>query len=212
MINGKLKDYHLKQKSYMKKVLFVLFILIVGNAIAQFNIKDPTAISLNGGFFLPYSSETFKTGVNIGFDIQHKIDPVYMFFNLTYNVSSRKNNQQSESYNNTSGTGLLEVTLGPRLYIGQTNIKYFIDGGLGLYVEKKGSYDIKINGVTTSYPSESNSSLGGNISVGGEYSITKEVDFVARVKYHLYFGVGDAPFLNTYFGILGGLKYNIKLQ
>jgi hypothetical protein len=195
----------------MQKIFTTIFFLLVSSAFSQFNINNPTAISINSGFFLPYSSETYKTGVNIGFDIQHKLDPVYIFLNLTYNVSSRKNNLQSDYYNNTSGTGLLEISVGPRLYIGKTNFNYFIDGGLGVYFENKGSYDIKINGVTTSHPSESNTSLGGNIGVGGEYSLTDDFDFVARVKYHLYFGVGDAPFLNTYFGITGGIKYNIKL-
>lgn len=194
----------------MRKLLILILFILAGSVSAQINLKNPTAISINGGFFLPYSSETFKTGVNIGFDIQHKIDPVYAFFNLTYNISSRKNNVQNEYYNNTSSSGLLEVSIGPRLYIGKNDIKYFIDGGLGMYLEKKGSYDIKINGVTTSHPSESNLSLGGNIGGGGEIPLTKDLEFVTRIKYHLYFGVGDAPFLNTYFGIQGGIKYNIK--
>jgi hypothetical protein len=194
----------------MRKTLIIIFFIVAGSAFAQFNLKNPTAIRVHSGFFLPYSSETFKTGVNLGFDIQHKIDPAYMFFNLTYNFSSRKNNVQSESYSNTSSTGLLEISLGPRLYFAETNIKYFIDGGLGYYLENKGSYEIKVNGVTTNHPAESNSSVGACIGVGGEYPITKEIDLVANVKYHLYFGVGDAPFLNTYFGILGGIKYNIK--
>ncbi|MCX6166358.1 MAG: hypothetical protein NTU73_16115, partial [Ignavibacteriae bacterium] len=210
MGNGKLKDYHLKQKFNMRKIFFILFFIVTGTAVAQFNIKNPTAISLNGGFYLPYSSETYQTGVNFGFDIQHKIDRIYMFFDLTYNFSSRKNNVQSEYYNNTSSTGLLEISLGTRLYVAETNIKYFVDCGLGLYLENKGSYEIRINGVSKSYPSESNGSLGGNIGIGGDYPLTKDIDFVARVKYHLYFGVGDAPFLNTYFGIMGGIKYNIK--
>lgn len=194
----------------MRKLLILFLFILSSSGIAQINLKNPTAISLNGGFFMPYSSETFKTGVNIGFDIQHKIDPIYAFLNLTYNISSRNNKVPSESYNNTSSTGLLEVSIGPRLYIGRTSLEYFIDGGLGMYLEQKGSYDIKINGVTTSHPSESNMSLGGNIGVGGEFPITDDLDFVGRAKYHLYFGVGDAPFLNTYFGILGGIKYNIK--
>jgi hypothetical protein len=210
MGNGRLKDYHLKQKPIMKKIFVILFFILTGTAVAQFDIKNPTAVSLNSGFFIPYSSETFKTGVNFGFDLQHKVDPMYMFFNMTYNFSSRKNNVQSEYYKNTSSTGLLEITLGPRLYIADKNIKYFIDGGLGLYMENKGSYEIRINGVSKSYPAESHGSIGGNIGIGGDYPLTKDFDFVARLKYHLYFGVGDAPFLNTYFGIIGGIKYNIK--
>lgn len=194
----------------MQKLFIIVFILFVSSSFAQFNLNNPTAISVNGGLFLPYSSETLKSGVNIGIDVQHKIDPVYMFLNLTYNVSSRKNNVPCEYYNNTSGSGILEVTLGTRLYIAEKNLKYFIDGGLGLYSEKKGGYDIKINGITTSHASETNSSLGGNFSFGGEYPVAKDVSLVARVKYHLYFGVGDAPFINTYFGIIGGVKYDLK--
>lgn len=195
----------------MRKIIILIFFFVVSTSYSQFSLSGPSAISVNAGFFLPYSSETFKSGIGIGFDIQHKVDPIYMFLNLTYNVSSRNNNVPSEYYNNTSGTGILEMSLGPRLYIGQTDIKYFVDGGLGMYIENKGAYEITINGKKTSHPSESNFSVGGTIGAGGEYKISENLDFVGRVKYHLYFGVGDAPFLNTYFGILGGIKYNFDL-
>jgi hypothetical protein len=200
----------LNKKSFMQKLIIIFLILFAGIASAQINLKNPIGVSLNGGFYIPYSSETQKTGVCIGIDLQHKIEPIYMFFNLTYNFSSRKNNLSSEYFNNTSSTGLLEMSVGPRLYINNEKMKYFIDGGLGLYMEKKGSYEIKVNGVTTTYPSESNTSLGGNFSFGCEYPISDDIKIVGRVKYHLYFGVGDSPFLNTYFGLLGGIKYNIK--
>lgn len=196
----------------MRKLFIIILFLISGSVLSQIDLRNPTAIGVHSGFFLPYSSEVFKTGVNIGFDVQHKIDPVYLLFNLTYNISSRKNNKASESYNNTSSTGLLEISTGARLDIKETDITYFIEGGMGYYLEKKGSYDIKINGITTSYQSESNSTLGGNIGFGIEYPITKELDLFAKIKYHLYFGVGDSPFLNTYFGLLGGIKYKIRFK
>jgi|WetSurMetagenome_2_1015567.scaffolds.fasta_scaffold09770_3 hypothetical protein len=194
----------------MKKFSLIIFLLIANFATAQFDLKNPTAISLNGGFFLPYSSETFKTGVNIGIDIQHKINPVYLFFNLAYNVSARKKIEPSQSYNNTSGSGILEISSGARILIAESNLNYFIDAGLGLYVEKKGAYEMSVNGKLTSFPSENNATLGGNFGVVAEYPLNKDFDFVARAKYHLYFGVGNSPFLNTYFGVMGGIKYNIK--
>ncbi len=194
----------------MKKFLLLSILIIAVNTFAQIDLNNKTSIGAHGGLFLPYSSEIFKSGINLGFDIQYKINPIYMFFNLTYNISSRKNNLQSEYYKNTSNTGLLEISIGTKIKIAETNIKYFIDGGLGVYNENKSSYEIKINGITTSHPSDNNTSLGGNFGVSGEYPITQDIDFVAKVKYHLYFGVGDAPFLNTYFGILGGIKYNVR--
>jgi hypothetical protein len=194
----------------MKKFLLLIFFLIANLSIAQINFKNPTAISLNGGFFLPYSSEIFKTGVNIGVDVQHKINPMYLFFNLTYNISARKNIESSQNYNNTSGSGILELTSGARILITETKLKYYADAGLGLYFENKGAYEMDVNGKLTSFPSESSATLGGNFGVSAEYPLTKELDFVARAKYHLYFGVGNATFLNTYFGITGGIKYNIK--
>jgi hypothetical protein len=194
----------------MKNFLLIIFFLIANLSIAQFNFKNPTAISLNGGFFLPYSSEVFKTGVNIGMDVQHKIDPIFLFFNLTYNISARKNVESNQNYKNTSGSGILELTSGARILIAKTNLQYYVDAGLGLYAETKGSYEMNVNGTLTSFPSESNATLGGNFGMSAEYPLTKELDFVARAKYHLYFGVGNSTFLNTYFGITGGIKYNIK--
>lgn len=194
----------------MKKLLIIFFFIFAKFATAQFDLHNPSAVTVNGGLFLPYSSEVFKTGINFGIDVQHKLDPVYLFINLSYNFSSRKNTGTNESFNNTSGTGILEVTPGVRLVVAETNLKYFIDAGLGLYIEKKGSYDIKINGITTSYPSENNVTLGGNFGFGAEYPLSKDFDFVAKIKYHLFFGIGNDPFLNTYFGINGGIKYNIN--
>jgi hypothetical protein len=193
-----------------KSFIFILF-FTASLAFAQTDFLNSTAIGVNGGLFLPYSSESLKSGVSLGIDVQHKINPAYFFFDLTYNFTARKNNVLSESYNNTSGSGLLELSGGARLFIAQTNLKYFIDCGLGLYVETKGAYDIKINGITTSHASESNATLGGNIGFGATYPLNNDLDLVGKIKYHLYFGVGEDPFLNTYFGLSAGIKYNIKL-
>jgi hypothetical protein len=195
----------------MKKSLLLILFLTANFTFAQFSLKNPTAVSLNTGFFLPYSSEVFNTGVSIGMDIQHKISPAYLFFVINYNISSRKEILPNQYFNNTSGTGILEVLGGVRLYFSESkNLKYFFDCGLGLYVENKGSYEMRVDNVSYSYKGVSNGTIGGNIGVGADYPINKDFDLVGRIKYHLYFGVGEDPFINPYFGITAGLKYNIK--
>jgi hypothetical protein len=195
----------------MKKLFIIILFLSSNFVFAQTDLLNKTAIGVTGGLFLPYSSESLKSGVSLGIDVQHKLNPAYFFFNLNYNFSDRQNNIPSQYYKNTSGSGLLELSGGVRLYVAETKLKYFIDCGLGLYVESKGSYNIKINDITTSHPSESNATLGGNIGFGATYPLNNDLDFIGKIKYHLYFGVGDDPFLNTYFGISAGIKYNIKL-
>jgi hypothetical protein len=195
----------------MKKLLILILFLSANFSPAQFSLKNPTAVSLNAGFFLPYSSETFNTGVSMGFDVQHKIDPAYLFFCLNYNFSSRKEIIPNQFFNSTSSTGILEVTGGVRLFFAESkNIKYFFDCGLGFYLENKGGYNIVINNESYSYKSVSNGTIGGNLGFGAVYPINNDFDLIGKIKYHLYFGVGDDPFLNTYFGLSAGLKYNIK--
>lgn len=194
----------------MKKALLLAFILVSNFALAQFDFKNPTAISLNTGFFFPYSSEVFKTGVNLGADIQHKLDPIYIYLSLVYNNSARKTNEPNEYYENTSGTSITEITGGGRLYIGENKFKYLADFGIGFYFEKKGSYRMRQGGIMTEYPSENNITFGGSFGIGAEYPINNDFEFVAKLKYHLYFGVGNDPFLNPYFALTGGIKYNIK--
>jgi hypothetical protein len=195
----------------MKKIFLLIFFIATNFAFAQFDFRDPTSVTLNGGFFLPFSSEVFKTGINIGLDVQHKIDPIYIYIDLAYNASSRKNNNSYQDYENTSSTSITELLGGARIFFAKTNLNYFLDLGIGFYLEKKGSYTIKENGIKTEYPSESNTTFGGNFGVGAEYPLSKDFDFVAKAKYNMYFGVGNDPFLNTYFCISGGIKYNIKL-
>ena len=187
-----------------------MFVVISNFAFAQFDLKNPTAITLNAGFFLPYSSEVFKSGANFGIDIQHKLDPINIYLSLAHNSSSRKNNEPNEFYENTSGTSITELTGGARMYMGNYSIKYLIDFGIGFYFEKKGSYNIKQNGITTTYSSENNTTFGGNFGIGGEYPLNNDFDLVGKLKYHLYFGVGNDPFINPYFSITAGIKYNIK--
>jgi hypothetical protein len=210
--DGKSKDYLLKHfKKIMKKLFIYFFILASGIVSSQTSLLNNASIGASGGLFLPYSSETLKTGVSLGIEAQYKIAPSYLFFDMTYNFSDRKSNIPSEYYNNTSSSGLFVLSGGIRLYIAETRVKYFVDCGLGLYAESKGSYIIKSNGITTSHPSESNGTVGGNIGFGATYPLNSDFDFIGKIKYHLYFGVGEDPFLNTYFGISAGVKYNIKL-
>jgi hypothetical protein len=195
----------------MKKTLLILLILFSNFAFAQFDLKNPTAFTLNAGFFLPYSSEVFKSGASFGIDVQHKLDPIHIYLSLVHNSSSRKNNEPNEFYENTSGTSITEFTGGARMYMGNYDIKYFLDFGIGFYFESKGSYNIKQNGITTINSSEKNTTFGGNFGVGAEYPLNNDFDLVGKLKYHLYFGVGNDPFINPYFALTAGIKYNIKL-
>jgi len=195
----------------MKKTFLLILVVISNFAFAQFDLNNPTAVSINGGFFLPYSSEVFKSGVSIGADIQHKLNPIHIYLSLMYNSSSRKTSEPNEFYENTSGTSITEVTGGGRMYIGYNDLKYILDFGIGFYLEKKGSYNIKQNGVMTNYPSENNTTFGGNFGAGLEYPLNSDFDVVGKIKYHLYFGVGNDPFINPYFTLTAGIKYNIKL-
>jgi len=194
----------------MKKIFLIIAFLISNFAFAQFDIHNPTSVTVNGGFFIPYSSEVFKSGVSIGADIQHKLDPVHIYLSLLYNSSSRKTSEPNELFENTSGTSITEITGGARLYYGYNKLQYLIEFGIGFYLERKGSYNMKQNGILTSYPSENNTTFGGNFGAGVEYPLNDDFDIVGKIKYHLYFGVGNDPFINPYFSVLGGIKYNIR--
>ena len=195
----------------MRKTILIFIFFISNFAFAQFDFRDPTGVSVNGGFFLPFSSSVYKTGFNLGLDVQHKIDPVYLFVSVANNFSSRKEISPNEGFSNNSSTNLTELLAGARIPIGDKNLKYFIDVGMGFYFEKKGSYTLRLGGISSEYPTENNTTFGGNVGIVAEYPLNKDFDFVARAKYHLYFGVGNDPFLNTYFTLTGGIKYNIKL-
>ena len=196
----------------MKKTVLVLFIIFITKiATAQIDLKDPTAVTFSAGFFLPYSSDVFKSGATIGIDVQHKVEPVFLFLSLAYNSSERKKMESSQNFENKSGTSITEILFGARLYPVSNKLKYFLDIGMGCYFERKGSYSLLENGNIVTYPSENNTTFGGNFGAGIEYPINRDFDFVAKGKYHLYFGVGNDPFINAYFGITAGVKYNIKL-
>ena len=196
----------------MKKLYIIIFILFYTLTFAQSSSMKMSAFSINTGLFIPYSSTVFNSGAILGLGIQHKINNANLIMDLNYNFSSRQEIKPNVYYKNTSGTGVLEFSGGVRIFFAQNNsLKYFFDLGLGFYMENKGSYEIITSGNPPSkHISESNTTVGGHIAVGADYPLNNDLDLVGKVNYHLYFGVGDDPFLNPYFNISAGLKYHFN--
>jgi hypothetical protein len=196
----------------MKKLFLIIFILLSNLTYTQTNNNKMSALSINTGFFIPYSSEVFKSGVILGLGLQHKINNANFILDLNYNFSSHKEVTPNVYFKNTSGTGILEFSGGVRMFFAQNNnLKYFFDLGLGVYVESKGSYDIILSGKPPEKRiSESNTTIGGNIGVGVDYPLNNDLDLTGKIKYHLYFGVGEDPFLNPYFNLSAGIKYHFN--
>lgn len=196
----------------MKKLFLIIFILLSTFTFSQTSSTKMSAISVNTGLFIPYSSSVFNSGVLFGAELQHKIGNANLILNLNYNFSSRQEVKPNVFYKNTSGTGVLEFSGGVRMFFAQNNnLRYFFDLGLGVYEESKGAYDIITSGNPPGgHNSESNTTLGGNIGVGADYPLNNDLDVVGKIKYHLYFGVGDDPFLNPYFNISAGIKYHFN--
>jgi len=58
---------------------------------------------------------------------------------------------------------------------------------------------------TQTLGSTSNSNFGMNVGAGIDVPMSKQVDLVAKAKYHIIFTKGEST---TYGGIYGGVNYN----
>ena len=190
----------------MKKTVILLLLFISFKSYSQdiFGGKN-LAISPQLGLFFPYSSGTLNTSFNIGVDVEYKLNPVYAFADLVYNSTSRKN------VDNISGSSILEFNAGPRVYFPSSKFNYFAEVGIGIYYITKGEYKETVNGITTQYPSVSSASPGINFGAGLETYLTKDLNLKVKGRYHLYFGKGDEPIINTYFGIYAGVCYRLNI-
>ncbi|MBL7129272.1 MAG: outer membrane beta-barrel protein [Ignavibacteria bacterium] len=184
----------------MKTFLVILLLLII-SSVGNSQSKYPYwSVNVTGGGTLPVGSfgDGYNVGGNAGVDVVYHIDPYWAVFgNGTYNFLKMKNLGSS-----SPSSSYIEATVGPRYYFSQKKVKAYGDVGVGLYTFHQGSY----TSGTISIPSDSHSDFGMNIGAGVEVPISKEIDFVGKVKYHVIFTEVKTT---NYGGIYGGINFRI---
>lgn len=174
----------------MKKSLLLILLMLLVSSIGNTQSKYPYwSVNVTGGGTLPLGSfgDEYDFGGNAGVDVVYHIDQFWAAYgNGTYNFLKYKGTTSS-----STTASLLEVTAGPRYYISTGKTKAHLDAGMGLYTQTLGS--------------SSSSNLGMNVGAGIDVPMSKQVDLVAKAKYHIIFTKGQST---TYGGIYGGVNYN----
>lgn len=148
---------------------------------------------------MPFDKNGYQRSANMGFNISYSYFPgTAVYVDVTYNFL-----RMSDNYYDFDGktSGLMEATMGARLYGPEVNPKIFFDFGLGYY-QKFYYYEDSYGGFT-----ETKDDLGINIGLGTDVIIHKDLSFSAKGKLHfINFIIGERPLI--YWGIYSGIKYN----
>ena len=183
----------------MRKLVLIIIVLSINLSFSQQELSQlkPWSVTLIGGAFMPIGNQEYKRTADMGADISYKYYPsVSIYLNITYNFLENSHfyyNYQVPEY------GLLEATMGTRIYLNPNIDNTFLELGFGYYQ--------KFSHTETGYSSNNNpDEFGINAGVGYDIISDPIITVPIKVKIHyVNFLGGDNIF---YWGIYTGVKYS----
>lgn len=197
-----------------KKIFTLVFVLLMV-ALLSSNITEAQtkkaqypifAISPTGGVQFPIGSlnDIYGASFNFGAEVAMKVNKETSFY-----IKGGYYNMPIKDGYLGPNSSVIEITAGPRYTFKAPNLKarFFLEGGMGVYMWTNKEYTYTVGTVTTTLPSTTKTEFGVNAGSGVTIPLGGTIDFIIKSKFHYIFG--ESGNSRTMLTGVAGVEFNL---
>lgn len=200
-------------KNIFKIMIFVLMVVFIGSNVTQSQTKykkvEYPVISLapviGAQFPAGGLNDIYKASWNAGLDLNLKVNrEVAFYLNATYfNMPARTDATVSGPDGSYIG-----ISVGPRYIFAtpQLKAKFFIEAGLGAYIQTSKEYTVTTVTPNVIIPSTSKTNAGINVGPGVLIPIGGSTMIIMKTKLHYIFETGAS---RTFISAIAGVEFRL---